>query len=88
MNIDILTLSVYRLCRDVYYEQREAYISQRMSTGSEEHVEIKRNFYAKNPDKKIQFEEHLVNKFGGCWEFNEIIGFLFRYLVSETLGTT
>ena len=87
MNTDILTLPVYRLSREKYHKQREKYVNDNMYRGSTGHIKFQKEFHAKNPDIKHQFESHLINKFGGCWEFNEVIGFIkLQFLGTQVRG--
>ncbi|RBO86200.1 hypothetical protein [Marinomonas aquiplantarum] len=87
MSTEILTLPVYRLSREKYYIQRSSYIEKTMYGGSKEHVDFQKEFHRRNPERKFQYETHLINKYGGCWEFNEIVGFIrLHFLGSQIRG--
>lgn len=60
MTTTFLDIPVYRLPSDEYYRQRDAFVEKALHPGI--------------PRKSI--EQHLVDVFGGCWEFNEIIGYI------------
>jgi hypothetical protein len=48
---------------------------------------VKRQFYERNKDSAILFRDYLENKFGGAWNFNEIIGFIrLHFLGSQMRG--
>jgi hypothetical protein len=55
-----LDIPVYRLPRDEYYRQRDTFVEKALHPG------VSGTF----------FEQHLIDVFGGCWEFNEIIGYI------------
>lgn len=76
MNIEIVTLSVYRLRREKYYSERDEYIEKTIYSGSKEHISFQHNFHKRTPVIKQQYENHLRHKYGGCWKYNEIIGFI------------
>jgi len=87
MSTEIMTLPVYRLSRDKYYKERAMYVEGVMYRGHKEHVEVKKKFHAKYPELKVQFEDYLNNKYGGCWDFNEIVGFInLHFLGSQIRG--
>lgn len=68
-------LPVYRLTADAYYAARSEYIDVLFRPGSpdEQHLrELDRN----NPRDKDWFRDYLGKSYGGCWEFNEIIGYI------------
>ncbi|EKT66947.1 hypothetical protein [Providencia alcalifaciens] len=69
LTIPLMTLPVYRLSRDMYYKQRESYVEK----------SILKSPYVQNNEIILQQESlsnHLKKCFGGCWEYNEIIGFI------------
>ena len=52
---------------------------------NENEIKLKKEFYEKNPNNKIFFEEHLSNYFGGIWEYNEIIGYIKLYSIGNQI---
>ncbi len=52
----------------------------------EEYYEKMANYIAKNnPDDNPQFEHHLRKKFGGDWEYNEIVGHIKIYIIGTKI---
>lgn len=83
--ISIITLPVYRLSREKYYKQRDCYIDKQMFGGPD--GDFKRKFAKENPRWFETYANHLNKIWGGCWEYNEIIGFLdLHFLGSQIRG--
>ena len=57
----VLDVPVYRLPEAEYYRQREAYVNEAVHPGS--HAET-------------YMRDHMSDVFGGCWSFNEIVGYI------------
>lgn len=74
VEIQLLTLPVYRISSELYYKQREEFAERHMYHGSEETIRVAKEFHRKSPKYKKIYVEHLNNKYGGTWEFNEVIG--------------
>ena len=69
-------LPVYRLRRDEYYAARDKYIDQTLfQPGTPEEPNLRQHENS-NPRSNDTFRDHLVRVYGGCWEFNEIIGYI------------
>ena len=66
---------LYRLPREQYYRDMEKYKAN-TSLGDPGF----KDFYDRNPDRRVRDEDYAFHRFGGAWDFNEIIGFvrLFR----------
>lgn len=80
-------LPVYRVSEDSYYSARNAFIEENIFHPGEPQEAFKRDFYKKNPDREIQFRDHLEKAYGGCWRFNEIIGYIqLHFLGSQVRG--
>jgi hypothetical protein len=69
---------VYRLTKDRYYAEQKEHIDQTMYSD-----QLQRQFYENNRDNAIRFEAYLQHAYGGCWDYNEIIG----YIRMHFLGT-
>ncbi len=67
---------VYRLPEEKYYQEMNKYIERNMFPGSVEHNNNMRAFYSREPGHEVSFREHLSTKFGGAWNYNEIIGYI------------
>ena len=74
---------VYRLTEKSYEQNLEAFIQKEMSGGGYYAQEL----YRREPDQKQLMEQHLFKSYGGCWRFNEIIGFIrLRFYFSQIRG--
>ncbi len=63
------------------------YIEKIMFPDTSESLGLKEAYYKENPANKTIFEDHLRRKYGGCWEFNEIIGYIkLHFLGSQIRG--
>lgn len=78
-------IPVYRLEKEKYYKELEEYKEVPLFGLNENEIKLKKEFYQKYPDRKILFEEHLNNVFGGTWEYNEIIGYIKLYFVGNQI---
>lgn len=82
----ILDIPVYRLSSKKYYEEFNNYKDKYLTDGyNEEHKEFKKQYYEKYPEEKVYLEERLFKKFGGQWNFNEIIGYIKLYSVGNQI---
>ena len=78
---------VYRLAEDRYYAERDRYIDISMYGTHPEDRKMRKAFYERNPDNKINFEDHLQKSFGGPWTFNEIVGYIrLHFLGTQVRG--
>ena len=80
-------LPVYRLPRDKYYEDRNAYIENALFfPGSSDEAYLRQRDKA-DPHRNDAHRDHLERSYGGCWEFNEIIGYIrLHFLGSQVRG--
>jgi hypothetical protein len=72
------TLPVYRLDSASYYSQREKYVTSNIPN-----TELHKQFYREHPEQEAQLRDHLNSKFGGCWDFNEIVGFVRLHILGS-----
>lgn len=80
-------LPVYRLPRDTYYQEREKFVDDAIyQTGQA--IESKlREMEKKDPSCHSSARHRLQLSYGGCWEFNEIIGYIrLHFLGSQVRG--
>lgn len=63
---------VYRLPQREYESHREDYVQQNLSDDSS----FAENFSCGGPKKEEQWRSRFEEIYGGCWQFNEIIGFI------------
>jgi len=71
---------LYRLTRDKYYRDMERY-KARTSLGDPGF----QGFYERHPDSRRRTEEEMYAKFGGAWDFNEIVGFVRLYVLGSQI---
>jgi hypothetical protein len=76
-------LPVYRLDADAYYRDRDAYVEKSLfppGTMQEENV---RRMEALDPNSLIPWRSSLHRFYGGCWEFNEIVGYIRLHILGN-----
>jgi hypothetical protein len=71
---------VYRLARDKYEAEQKAYIESVMFE-----TETLREYYGQNRDQAEMMHEHLWKRYGGPWQFNEIIGYIRLYFYGSQI---
>jgi hypothetical protein len=80
-------LPVYRLSSDAYYAARDGYIDGvifRPGTPDEAALRQREKL---DPRTNDGFRDHLQRAYGGCWEFNEVIGHIrLHFLGSQVRG--
>ena len=64
---------IYRLAKGKYESDQRAFIQREMSADGDCNVQ---EMYRRNPAQKKDMENHFWEVYGGCWRFNEIIGFV------------
>lgn len=69
-------LPVYRISRDLYYADRERYVEEAMYPPGTNQADMAKAFHSRNSDSRSRYADHLERIYGGCWEFNEIIGYI------------
>lgn len=69
-------LSIYRLERDKYYKQRDAYIENVLFPPDSPYSVERRAKEKTEPGTYVAMRDHLERSYGGCWEFNEIISYI------------
>ncbi len=73
---------VYRLTKGKYESDQRAFIQREMSADGNRNVQ---EMYRRHPDVKRQAENHLWESYGGSWLFNEIIGFIRLFFLSDQI---
>lgn len=80
-------LPVYRLKREEYYKQRTAYVDNTLFPPNCSFTEERRRRDTEDRSENAGIRDHLERSFGGCWEFNEIIGYIrLHFLGSQVRG--
>lgn len=67
---------VYRLPEERYYRERDKSIESAIYPEGSPSNEAMRAKEAADPNHNIAFRDHLQRTYGGCWRFNEIIGYI------------
>lgn len=82
-----LDIPVYRLALDKYEKEREQYVEEQMY-GKPPNIDNQmKEFHKREPGMKQQFEHHLWQRYGGSWNYNEIIGWIqLHFLGSQIRG--
>lgn len=73
-------IPVYRLPEKKYNAGMKKDIDQKMLGEFEQDRETRADFYERNPDRKLWIENHLWKRYGGAWQFNEIVGYVRLYI--------
>jgi len=73
-------IPVYRLSENKYNEQIEVHIRNQMYGKTDDEQEMRKKFYERNVDNKMNDENRLWKEYGGAWQFNEIIGYIRLYI--------
>lgn len=80
----LFDVPVYRLSKAEYESQQNIFIQRELKKSGGKYAE---EAYRRNPEMKTDLESHLWKVYGGCWLFNEIIGFIRLYFYfSEVRG--
>lgn len=62
---------VYRLAREKYDDELAKNINKAMCPD-----EMERIFYEHHPERAMTFRDDMQQIYGGCWDYNEIIGYI------------
>lgn len=80
-------IPVYRLSSDRYYQERDEYIDKVLFPKDSPYSEELRARDKADPNQNIVIRDHIQRSYGGCWEFNEIIGYIrLHFLGSQIRG--
>lgn len=78
---------VYRLPEERYYCERDKYIESVIFPEGSPYNDAKRANEADDRNYYIATRDHLERNYGGCWRFNEIIGYVrLHFLGSQVRG--
>ena len=80
-------IPVYRLPEERYYRERDEYIDGVLFPKDSPDSQSLREREAADPNYNITIRDHLQHSYGGCWTFNEIIGYVrLHFLGSQVCG--
>ncbi|WP_248321228.1 MULTISPECIES: hypothetical protein [unclassified Caballeronia] len=87
LNLYLLDLPVYRVDEQRYYRDRAEFIDRVLSSPGAEHSDRWPLRGKSHADHLANATFHLERSFGGCWLFNEIIGYIrLHFLGSQVRG--
>jgi hypothetical protein len=75
----LFDVPVYRLSKQKYESQQNDYIRKEIEENGGKYANDAYRLY---PELKTSDESHLWANYGGCWLFNEIVGFIRLYFYS------
>jgi hypothetical protein len=82
-----LDLPVYRITEDRYYNDRAAFVDRILFPHDASYSEQRRVDEKKNPGSLAGIRDHFEKAYGGCWRYNEIIGYIrLHFLGSQIRG--
>ena len=80
-------IPVYRLAREKYDRKRNAYVEESPFPTNSSLAEATRALDKANPRQNDMVRSNSLRWYGGCWEFNEIIGYIrLHFLGSQVRG--
>ena len=79
------TLPVYRLHKEKYYQDMNMHIENELRPKSELEEVIYKKAYNKDAEFYNIRKFSLIQNYGGCWEFNEIIGYVKLYFYGNQI---
>ena len=80
-------LPAYRLASDAYYAARDRHIDEVIFRPGTRDEAALRQQEKRNPRVNDGFRDHLQRAYGGCWEYNEIIGYIrLHFLGAQVRG--
>lgn len=80
-------IPVYRLTEDVYNRKRTKYIEGMARHKDLPFTEAIRAKETAEPFFSAAFQDHRYHSYGGCWRFNEIVGYIrLHFLGSQVRG--
>lgn len=83
----VFDIPVYRISEDKYNRERDAYIEEELFQKDSPYVDVLRTHDKADPSRNVAIRDHLWRFYGGCWQFNEIIGYIrLHFLGSQVRG--
>ncbi len=69
-------LPVYRLAEADYYAARDRFIENKLFHPSSSNEATPRHYDKDNSGVNDAIRDHLQRSYGGCWNFNEVVGYI------------
>lgn len=83
LQVSLFDLPVYRLKEDKYYLERKVFVDKFLFGKNDE----RKGFYIQNENLYRRYSAQLNERYGGKWDFNEIIGYIkLHFLGSQVRG--
>ena len=80
-------IPVYRITEDKYNSECEAYIDEMLFPKDSPHIEQLRALDKADPTRNMVLRGNYWHSYGGCWQFNEVIGYIrLHFLGSQVRG--
>ena|SRR5437763_2075027 len=80
-------IPVYRISQEKYYSGMDQHIDRVLFPEDSPYSDTLREREKTNRDENIALRHHLHRSYGGCWRFNEIIGYIrLHFLGSQIRG--
>jgi hypothetical protein len=80
-------LPVYRLSREAYYKAQDEHIEAVLFPENDPLTAELRKMDKANTNSNATLRGHLERRYGGCWEFNEVVGYIrLHFLGTQVRG--
>lgn len=80
-------IPVYRLPEERYYRERDNHVESVVYPEGSPFNQARRAKEEADPHHNIAIRDHLQRAYGGCWRFNEIVGYIrLHFLGSQVRG--
>lgn len=81
-----MDVPVYRVSSERYYKEMDKFVNKEIFRNPD-HIEQQKEFFRHNPDHESRFREYYQGKYGGAWNYNEIVGYIqLHFLGSQIRG--
>ena len=78
---------VYQIEEKKYYSERDRWVDQILFPPNDPYSSVRREKELQDPRSLVGSRDHLERSFGGCWRYNEIIGYIrLHFLGSQIRG--
>jgi hypothetical protein len=76
---------VYRLEKEHYNQRRDKYVDDAMVVKNSRYSQEHRRMDEEDAVQNAMFRDYLRRSYGGCWRFNEIIGYIRLYFFGSQI---
>jgi len=78
-------IPVYRVSLKEYERDKAKYIEESMYGTPPNIDQQMKAFHEREPSIKQQFENHLIRRYGGSWQYNEIVGWVQLFFLGSQI---